>query len=145
MASKKVSVQLKQDAGFRTECKAGAHTLVIDQPSAAGGTEAGPSPLEYQLFALGGCIAAIGRIIARQRRLHVRGFAIDVEGEIDTDGLLGKPTSQRVGFADLTVRVKIDADLPDDEKEKLLHEIDARCPISENLQNPSTVRVILDR
>ncbi|MDZ4199134.1 MAG: OsmC family protein [Kiritimatiellia bacterium] len=144
MATKKVQVEIQQDATFRTECKAGKHTLLIDQPVAAGGTDSGPTPLDMQLLALGGCIAAIGRIVAKQRKLDIRGFKIAVEGDIDTDGLLGKPTPQRVGFQNLSVRVRIDADLSVAEKEALLHEIDLRCPISENLQNPSTVRVTLD-
>ncbi len=143
MAAKKVQVEIKQGSGFKTECRAGKHTLLIDQPTMAGGTDTGPSPLEYQLMALGGCIAAIGRIIANQRRLPVRGFDIAVEGDIDTDGLLGKPSANRVGFSAIAARVKIDADLSDAEKAQFLHDIDLRCPISENLQNAASVTVVL--
>ena len=144
MPAKKVHVELKQGAGFRTECKSGKHTVIIDQ-SAPSSADEGPSPLEIQLMALGGCIAAIGRIIANQRKLAVRGFDIAVEGEIDTDGLLGKSPAKRVGFSAITARVKIDADLSPAEKEKLLHEIDGRCPISENLQNSTPVSVVLSQ
>jgi putative redox protein len=143
MAAKKVQVTIKQGAGFRTECRAGRHTLIIDQPADAGGTDAGPTPLDYQLIALGGCIAAIGRIVANQRRLAIRGIEVAVEGELDTNRLLGKPSPNRVGYAAITARVKIDADLTPTEKEKFLHEIDERCPISENLQNATPVSVTL--
>jgi putative redox protein len=94
-------------------------------------------------MALGGCVAAIGRIIANQRKLAVRGIEVTVEGDIDTDGLLGKPTTARVGFSALTARVKIDADMSPAEKEQFLHDIDMRCPISENLQNATPVSVVL--
>lgn len=143
MPAKKLLVEVKQGAGFRTECKAGKHTVVIDQPAPAGGTDAGPTPLDVQLMALGGCVAAIGRIIANQRKLAVRGIEVSVEGEIDTDGLLGKSTSQRVGFTAITARVKIDADMSAAEKEQFLRDIDARCPISENLQNATPVVMTL--
>jgi len=143
MPAKKVQVEIKQGAGFRTECKVGKHTVIIDQPAPAGGTDAGPTPLDVQLMALGGCVAAIGRIIANQRKLAVRGIEVTVEGDIDTDGLLGKPTQQRVGFSAITARVKIDADMSPAEKEQFLHDIDARCPISENLQNATPVSMIL--
>lgn len=143
MPAKKVQVEIKQGAGFRTECKVGKHTVIIDQPAPAGGTDAGPTPLDVQLMALGGCVAAIGRIIANQRKLAVRGIEVTVEGDIDTDGLLGKPTQQRVGFSAITARVKIDADMSPAEKEQFLHDIDARCPISENLQNATPVNMIL--
>jgi uncharacterized OsmC-like protein len=142
MATKKVTVEIKQGPGFRTECRAGKHTVVIDQPTPAGGTDAGPTPLEAQLIALGSCIAAIGRIIANQRRLVIRGIEIAVEGELDTDGLFGKPTEKRVGFGAIAARVKIDADLAPADKAQLVHEIDQRCPISDNLQHPASVTVV---
>jgi uncharacterized OsmC-like protein len=94
-------------------------------------------------MALGGCVAAIGRIIANQRKLPVRDLEVSVEGDLDTDGLLGKPTGKRVGFSAITARVKIDADMSAAEKEKLLHEIDERCPISENLKNITPVSIVL--
>ena len=143
MPAKTVQVEIKQGSGFKTECRAGKHLVTIDQPAPAGGTDAGPTPLDVQLMALGGCGAAIGRIIANQRKLAVRGIEVAVEGEIDTDGLLGKPTNKRVGFSAITARVKIDADISAVEKEKLLHEIDERCPISENLKNLTPVSIIL--
>lgn len=144
MGAKKVQVMVRQGAGFRTECTAGKHTVIIDQPASAGGTDAGPSPLEIQMMALGGCIAAIGRIIAHQRKLAIRGLEIALEADIDTDGLLGKPTNSRVGFTEIRGRARIDADLPAAEKDALLHEIDRRCPISENLQNGTRIRFMLE-
>jgi uncharacterized OsmC-like protein len=143
MPAKKVQVEIRQGEGFRTECRAGKHTVIIDQPAPAGGTDAGATPLDVQLMALGGCVAAIGRIIANQKKLAVRGIEVTVEGDIDTDGLLGKPTEKRTGFSAITARVKIDADMSVAEKEKFLHEIDLRCPISENLQNATPVSMII--
>ncbi len=143
MALKKVQVEVKQGVGFKTECRAGRHVVVIDQPAGAGGTDAGPTPLDYQLVSLGGCIAAIGRIVATQKRLAVRGFEISLEGELDTDGLLGKAPEKRAGFSSITARVKIDCDLTTAEKESLLAEIEKRCPISDNLQNTTAVSVAL--
>ncbi|MCX7887071.1 MAG: OsmC family protein [Verrucomicrobiae bacterium] len=143
MPQKTVQVELQQPNGFRTDCRAGKHTVVIDQPAAAGGTDMGPTPLEYQLIALGGCLAAIGRIIANQRKLPIRGFRVTVSGDINTDRLLGKPSTSRVGFTAIHASVAIDGDLSQEEKTKLLHEIDERCPISENLQNATPVRVTL--
>lgn len=143
MPAKKLQVEIKQGAGFRTECRAGRHVIVIDQPTPAGGTDAGPTPLDVQLMALGGCVTAIGRIIANQRKLAVRGIEVSMEGDIDTDGLLGKPTEKRVGFSAITARVKIDADMSEAEKAQFVHDMDLRCPISENLQNTSPVSIVL--
>jgi len=143
MPAKKVQTKIKQGAEFRTECRAGKHVVIIDQPVPAGGTDAGPTPLDVQLMALGGCVAAIGRIIANQRKLAVRGIEVSVEGDLDTDGLLGKPTGNRVGFSAITARVKIDADMSEADKAQFVHDIDMRCPISENLQNNTPVSIVL--
>lgn len=143
MAIKKVKVEVVQGAGFKTECRSGKHRIVIDQPANAGGADEGPSPLDVQLMALGGCVAAIGRLVAMQRRLDVRGFTIALEGELDTDGLLGRPSANRVGFSAITARVKIDADLGRAEQQELLNEIERRCPVSDNLQNATAVSVTL--
>jgi len=143
MAAKTVSIMVRQGSGFRTEAEAGKHRVIIDQPTAAGGTDGGPTPLDYQLIALGGCIAAVGRIIAMQRRLSLRGIEIEVQGTINTDGVLGKPSTDPVGFSSIRASVKFDCDLSREEQAKLLEEIEARCPISDNLARATSVTITL--
>ena len=143
MPAKRVQIQLEQGVAFKAECRAGNHTIVIDQPVAAGGSDAGPTPLDYQLIALAGCIAAIGRIIANQRRLAIRAFRVSVTADLNTDGLLGKTTPERVGFSSIAAAVQIDADLTREEKLALLREIDECCPISDNLKNATPVQITL--
>lgn len=143
MSAKKVQVEVIQGSGFKTECVAGKHRVIIDQPLSSGGTDSGPTPLDYQLVALGGCIAAIGRVVALQRKLAVRGIKISLEGVVNTDGLLGKPSQDRIGFSEIKARVTIDADLSREEKAALLHDIDKRCPVSDNLCNITPVAIEL--
>ncbi len=144
MPEKKVSVTVEERGGFRTECQAGKHKVVIDQPQAAGGSDAGPTPLDVQLMALGACIAAISRIIATQKRLPVRAIKVAVEGALNTDALLGKQNAARVGFAGISARVSLDADMSRDEKEAFIRLVDSRCPISDNLQHETPVSVTLE-
>lgn len=143
MAVKKVQVEVKIGEQFKTECRAGKHLVIVDQPVQGGGSDAGPTPLDIQLMALGACIAAIGRITAMQRRLAVRGITVALEAEIDTDGLLGKPTRARVGFSSIKASVRVDGDLSIAEKTKFLHDVDARCPISDILKNAVPVSISL--
>ena len=143
MPVKKIQVEVSQGSSFKTECRAGKHRIIIDQPSNNGGTDEGPTPLDFQLMALGGCIASIGRIVAMQRHLNVRGFEVLLEGELDPDGLLGKPSDKRVGLSAITARVKIDTDLGREEQQILLNEIEKRCPVSDNLRNATPISVTL--
>ena len=143
MAQKMVIVESKLGGAFVIESDIRGHKIVIDQPANAGGSDTGPTPLEMLFVSLAGCIGSIGRIVAMQKRIDLRGMDIKVEGPLDTDGLLGKPIDGRVVFEGITVTVDVDADMTDEEKDAFIHEVDARCPVSENLLNATPVSVRL--
>ena len=143
MPQKTVAVESVLNDKFVIETDIRGHKVKIDQPANAGGTDTGPTPLELMFTSLAGCIGTIGRIVAMQRRIELRGMKVKVEGPLDTDGLLGKPIDGRVGFEDITITVDVDADLSDEEKEAFIHDVDARCPVSENLLNATPINVQL--
>jgi uncharacterized OsmC-like protein len=104
-------------------------------------TDAGPTPLDYLLVSLGACIGTISRMVAMQKKIALRGMKVTVEGDINTDGLLGKSSDDPVGFKEIRVIADIDADMSAEEKEAFLHEVDTRCPISFNLLNSTSVKI----
>ncbi len=126
-------------AGFATKVNC-SNPFIIDQPKGMGGTDEGPNPLEVFLASLGGCICAIGRIIANQRKIELRGIEAIVEGDIDKDFLLGKTTDGRSGFTDIRSFVHIDADMSKPEKEEFLKEIASRCPIADNMAQTTVLK-----
>jgi putative redox protein len=130
-------------SGFKMESRIRDHVVHIDQPKAAAGEDTGPTPLEYLLLSLAGCIGAIGRIIANERKLPLRSMEIRVIGELDTDTLMGRARENRAGFAAITALVRIDADMSDEEKRDLLGEIDSRCPVSDNLKEMTDLEIEL--
>ena len=142
MAVKMVKVESKLDSKFKIESSVSGHQLVVDQPTAVGGSDAGPTSLDYMLVALAGCIGTMGRVLAMQKRLELRGMDIHVEGDINTDGLLGKPTDDPIGFSEIRIMVDVDADMSAEEKEAFVHEVDERCPVSWNLLNASSIKVV---
>jgi len=141
MATKTVKVESVLDAKFKLESLVHGHKVIVDQPANAGGTDAGPTPLDYLLVSLAGCIGTIARIIAMQRRITLRGMKITAEGDINVDGLLGKPTDDPVGFKEFRILVDVDADMTAEEKEAFVHEVDARCPVSFNLLNGAPLKI----
>ena len=143
MPLKTVSVSTILNEGMRIECRAGKHSLIIDQPSAAGGTDTGPTPLEYYELALAGCVSSIARIVAKQKGITLRSMNVDVSGEIDTDVLLGKSQSVRAGFKSFTITVQMDADLDATQKREFIEEVERRCPVSENTSNPTPVSLVI--
>ena len=141
---KHVSVSAQQLNGFTIEAQARNRKVIIDQPESSGGKNCGPNPLEYLFFSLSGCIITIGHIIARQRRLPVRNIQVRVEGELDGDVLMGRSIEPRAGFTGIRVITTIDADMSLEEKEQFLRDIDARCPISDNIHNLTPVELVVE-
>ncbi|MDI3323005.1 OsmC family protein [Pontibacterium granulatum] len=110
------------------------HKVVIDQPVNAGGSNEGPTPLEYFLFSLAGCIASIARIAAMQQKIEFRGMELKVDATLNPAGLLGKDTDDRVGFQTISVGASIDADLSEEEKKAFLDAVCDRCPLHDNIK-----------
>ena len=143
MPHKTVTVSAELGTGTIVQCKAGNHSFVIDQPQNAGGQDLGPTPLEYYLASLAGCVASIARIVAKQRKINLRGIKITTDGDINTDVLLGRNAEERAGFQSIILQISIDADLTDSEKAEFIKEVEGRCPVSENTINATEVKVNL--
>ena len=143
MPKKTMVVEAQMGDGFAMESQMGKHLARIDQPAAMGGTDTGPNPLQYFLLSLGGCIGAIGRIVANQKKLPLRSLTVKIEGELDTDVLLGKSRDVRPGFGAIRASVAIDADMTAEEKKAFLAEVDSRCPVSDNMSQATPVSIQL--
>ena len=114
---KKVCIEANIDSKFKIKSNIRNHVVYIDQPKESGGEDTGPTPLEYLLFSLAGCIASIGRIMANQKKIDLKSMEVKVEGQLDVETFLGKSQENRAGFKDIKVMVKIDAPLSLEEKE----------------------------
>ena len=144
MAIKKVELTATQKDGYTIETKARNHVSIVDQPTAMGGKDLGPTPLEYLFISLAGCIITIGHIVAHQQNLPVRNISVKVEGDLELDVLMGKSTDVRAGFTAIKVITTIDADMTKEEKEKFLHTVDARCPISDNIASITPLEFVVE-
>uniref|UniRef100_UPI003D661527 OsmC family protein n=1 Tax=Winogradskyella poriferorum TaxID=307627 RepID=UPI003D661527 len=59
------------------------HQVVIDQPLASVGTNEGPTPLEFFLFSLAGCIGSIARIAAAQQKIDLKSMEVKVDADLN--------------------------------------------------------------
>jgi putative redox protein len=141
---KQVLVEAHLGDRFKIESRIGNHSLFVDQPKTSGGEDAGPTPLEYFFLSLAGCIATIARIAAKQKRINLRSMDVNVAGELNVEGLMGRNPGQPSGFGGITVTVKMDADMTKEEKEAFLHEVDLRCPVSDNIHNATPMTFVVE-
>lgn len=95
------------------------------------------------LAAYAGCVGSLGRIIAFQDKINLRGMTFEVEADYDPDCLLGRETTARAGFQEMRLKVNIDADLDDAAKQAFLEKIEERCPVGDNLINATKLVTVL--
>lgn len=143
MAMKTISAHGTLNAGMAIEVQCGNHRLIMDQPKSAAGQDFGPTPLEAILAAVAGCFGTIGRFIAHQQKIELRGMRFEIEADYDTAGLLGRDPAVRPGFQELRIKVDIDADLDRAGKQALLELIEQRCPVADNLTHGTRLISVL--
>lgn len=144
MAIKTLRATGHMGAGMTIEIMCGEHKVYMDQPKNAGGADLGPAPPELVLAAYAGCVGSLGRIIAFQEKIELRGMTFEVEADYDPDRILGRETTARAGFQEVRLKVKIDADLDDEAKQAFLDKIEERCPVGDNLINETKLVTVLD-
>ncbi|WP_417349102.1 OsmC family protein [Ferrimonas sp.] len=130
MADKIYHVRSSMTEGWKVTAQVRKHTLVIDQPS--GGDE-GANPLETFLFSLAACISTIGKMVAREDKIDLRGIEVDVKAVLNPAGLVGKETDDPIGFKSFEIVADIDADMTDEQKQAFLDKTCHRCPIHDNI------------
>jgi len=133
----------KSESASRIAVKARNFNIIVDEPPALGGEDLGPNPVEYELTALLGCLNVVSYMIAREMGFTINSLSIEGEGRLNPDRLFGKETDDRAGYKVIEVRVSIDADTDEETLAQWLAQVEARCPVSDNLANRTPVEFSL--
>ena len=121
--------------------EARAFTMLVDEPANLGGKDEGPNPVEYMLAALAGCLNVVGNLVAKEMDLELKGLTIKVEGDLNPERFLGKSMAERAGFKQIRVTLEPDMQADEAAKKKWLETVEQRCPVSDNLLNPTPVSI----
>ncbi|MGO9906370.1 MAG: OsmC family protein [Solirubrobacteraceae bacterium] len=99
----------------------GRHTIVTDEPTRLGGTDAGPAPHELLPAMLAGCVSTMIMTYANARGLELGELRVDVDYDPES-------TPRHVGLV-----VRVPAGLAPDQAERLRRIADT-CPVKRALE-----------
>jgi uncharacterized OsmC-like protein len=106
-----------------------ASVLDVDHPKVLVGQDNGPTPVEYVLHALAGCLTAGLANIAAARGIELTEVTSTVEGDIDLNGILGLDPSVRNGFEQIRVTFDVEGNAPAEKLRELVEQSRARSAV----------------
>ena len=118
-------------SGYRTVVRVGPHLVVADEPTAVGGGDTGPTPLELVAAALAGCISITLRMVAQRKGWPLEGVNADVM--VSKEAIEGARPRDR-----FDVQLRLNGPL-DAAMRSELARIAGRCPVHRILAHGTTV------
>jgi uncharacterized OsmC-like protein len=118
-----------------------AFTLEADEPRELAGTDSAPNATEALLYALASCINATMIYGASAQGIHFDKLELDLEGQLDTRGLLDVDKSVRRGFSRITVKCRIKADVGQDQLDQLCDFAKSHSPVFDIVSNPTPIDI----
>lgn len=116
----------------------------LDEPPVLCGNNLGANPVEYLLVALSGCLTTSLVAHAAANGIAVKKVESRYEGDLDLQGFLGLSEDVPVGFQNIRVYFKIEADLSEDEKKNLIKMAQKYSPVFNTVTKSAPVSVQLD-
>jgi putative redox protein len=125
-----MKVVARRTKGFAHDVEIeGGHAIRIDEPTAAGGTDSGPSPTRLLAASLAGCTAVTIEMYAERKEWEVG----QVEVDVDVEYRDAAPLS----FA---VTLRLPSELSDEQRKRLLA-VAAKCPVHRLIAGETEVTI----
>ena len=135
MAIQTIKAKAVHKGNYLIETEARGHRIIVDEPAELGGTDKGMNPVELLLSALGACQSIVIQTYAKQFDIRLDDLQIELEGELDLDGFLGK-NDIRPGFSNIHATYHITTDTVGEKLDHFIEFIEKHCPVGDSLQNP---------
>lgn len=129
--------------GFRSESHSrDFNPSPSDEPSALGGTNTAPNPVEQLLGALGNCLTVGYLANATAAGIEIDELEIQVSGDLDLQTFLGL-TEGHAGFSNITASVRLVPTDPDADIEGIHRKVVSTSPVGHTLTAPIPLKVSL--
>jgi uncharacterized OsmC-like protein len=104
--------------------------IIVDEPTSAGGGDAGPQPTEVFLASVASCFTLAVYHVAHKRGVELADLSVRAVGEYD-------------GPKFVNVRVEVTSTHPREELETLLQRASAVCYVSNTMRAVNDIEVVL--
>jgi len=128
--------EIKHKVGF---------TIVADEPEMLLGNDRAANPVEYLLHALASCITTSMVYHAAARGITIQRVESELEGDLDLQGFLGLDPSVRNGFQQIRLKLRIKANVTDDELQDLARLGPTFSPVFDSITKGVPVSVSSER
>jgi uncharacterized OsmC-like protein len=124
---------------YRSDLNVRDFRFIIAEPEKIGGKNEGPTPMEYVLGALNGCLSVVIELVAKERGFELRELRVSSSGLVDQRGLFGT-ADVSPQFQSVEVHISGDVSAPDSKLTEFQHAVLKRCPVY-NLIRDSKARI----
>lgn len=119
--------------------------IVVDEPQSLGGEDSAANPVEYLLAAYAGCFNVVVNLVAKEQGIKINHLNININGEINPEKFLGISNKERAGFQSLQIHIELDTDASPEQERLLIAKAKERCPVNDNLANPTPVNYLISQ
>ncbi|MGY0408727.1 MAG: OsmC family protein [Polaribacter sp.] len=111
---------------YLAEAKMRNHFSVIDEPVSVGGDDNGPTPVEYLLTAIGGCVSITLRMYAERKGWDVGEITVNVSQLKDENGSY------------LSEEISFEKEITNEQRKRLLV-IAGKCPVAKMVKGETKI------
>ena len=132
------TITLRNIGNLQQQVTAGNHTFIVDEPTGAGGDDAGPNPYEYLLASLASCTAITLIMYARRKRWALEEIEITINNSRIHSDDCDHAEEEGMYIDEIKREIILRGDLSKDERERLAY-IATRCPVARTLTSPTHI------
>ena len=138
-----MSGRVVQESPFYTEGSFGHHVVVVDEPTAFGGSDKAANPAEVLMAGLAASLCVTLRCHAALQGLEIGRIEVGIAGALDIRGFFDADPAVRAGFGSLALTLKLDSPASPAELRRLMAAVERGCPVLDSLRGATPITITL--
>lgn len=141
---KEVTVAARGEGKFAQQVTIGNHTLIVDEPRSVGGDDAGPSPYDLILAALGSCTSITLSLYAKLKKIPLEKVNVKLTHSKIHAQDCAECDKKTVKIDHIDRKIEVEGNLTNEQLQALLA-VANKCPVHQTLTSKIEVETSLDK